>query len=725
MQCHARIALIAVSCFACFSEDPPADPNRGSAASSPNLLTQAFAAPAPGNAAELTPEVKLKLREQLAEQKRSARSGTLLLRSRGGAELVSVPTLGTRVEISVTGPQARTRVSQRFRNPGPNWAEGIYVFPLPDDAAVDHMRIRTADQVIEGLIQEKEEARKTYERAKAEGRRASLVEQERPNVFTTNVANIAPGSEVTIEIEYQQSVQLDAGESSLRFPMVVGPRYIPGEPLSEGARSSRHAGRGWSPDTDRVPDASRVTPPVRDPALGPINPVEISVDLAAGFEIDEITSPYHAIAIDVVGDVTHVRLAEGNVPADRDFVLRWTAAPGSETGAALFSESFGDDHYALVMVVPPDLSETLSEPSPREVIYVIDTSGSMSGASLEQAKQSLVLALGRLRYNDRFNVIEFNSKTTALFPSAVYADTENIARALHYVRVLKSQGGTEMLPAITLALANQYESRDFLRQVVFLTDGSIGNENEFFEAIRHDLGDSRLFTVGIGSAPNSHFMRKAAQHGRGSFIHIGKPEEVAEKMAGLFRKLESVLLRDVTLTLFDAEVVEQYPDRIPDLYAGEPIVVVLKLDEPLSGIALSGQTGDAFWQVEYDADDVRERSGVHVQWARQKIAALMDARLGMHDERILDDLRNQTVTVAQNHHLVSAYTSLVAVDVTPERYNFEKLRSHALATNLPAGWDLGAVFGMAGTATSADLHLAGGLLLIVSGWLIRKPWALK
>ena len=713
---HRRTALIAMAaalCFACAESD---EKPRNIAHDAKRL---ASALPLPAVEDALTNETKQRLREQLSEWKRSAKSGTLLLREHGAGELVAGPTLETRVEIDISGPLARSRVSQRFHNPGDDWAEGIYVFPLPDDAAVDHMRIETETKVLEGQIQEKEAARKTYERAKSEGRHASLVEQERPNVFTTHVANIAPGSEVTVEIEYQQSIQLDDGESSLRFPMVVGPRYVPGVPLSEGVGAPGDSGRGWARDTDRVPDASRVTPPVQPPGFGPINPVEISVDLAPGFEIDEITSPYHDIVTEEVAGVTRVRLAEGAVPADRDFVLRWTAAPGSEPDAAWFGETLGDDHYALVMVMPPDQSVAFTEPPPREVIFVIDTSGSMAGSSLDQAKLALVLALERLRPDDRFNVIEFNSETTVLFPVALHADSRNLRRALDYVRGLESQGGTRILPAIRVALAHQQASRGFLRQVVFLTDGSVANEQELFEAIRRDLGESRLFTVGIGSAPNSHFMRKAAQFGRGSFSHIGKPEEVSEKMEALFRKLESVVLRDITIAIPGAEILEQYPARIPDLYRGEPVVVALKLEEPLDWIAVAGRTGGEPWLIELDRDDVREGPGVHVQWARSKIAALMDARLGVHDERTLDDLREDTVDVALEHHLVSAYTSLVAVDVTPERRSYEALRSHALATNLPAGWDFGAVFGMAQTATNAGLHVAVGLLLIASACLIR------
>ncbi|MBW2401269.1 MAG: VWA domain-containing protein, partial [Deltaproteobacteria bacterium] len=193
-----------------------------------------------------------------------------------------------------------------------------------------------------------------------------------------------------------------------------------------------------------------------------------------------------------------------------------------------------------------------------------------------------------MRPDDRFNVIEFNSETTVLFPVALHADTRNLRRAIDYVRGLESQGGTRILPAIRVALAHQHASRSFLRQVVFLTDGSVANEQELFEAIRRDLGESRLFTVGIGSAPNSHFMRKAAQFGRGSFSHIGKPEEVSEKMERLFRKLESVVLRDITIEIPGAEILEQYPARISDLYLGEPIVVALKLDDAFDRLTVAG-----------------------------------------------------------------------------------------------------------------------------------------
>lgn len=709
---HPIVLLAAALAVACSdASEAPAPPAPGALAS-----RSVPAAPAPPVAVSAAAEEKL--RQELTRWTSAAKSGSLLLRA--GAELTPGPVLETDVQITVTGLLARAVVRQRFSNPGDAWAEGIYVFPLPDDAAVDHMRIYTEARVIEGQIREKQEARETYERAKQEGRRASLVEQERPNVFTTFVANIRPGSEVSVEIEYQQSVQLDQGEFSVRFPMVVGPRYIPGQPLSETADAGT-AGKGWARDSDRVPDASRVTPPVRRPERGPINPVRIRVDLAAGFEIDRLESPYHSIRVEEERERHRVELAGGPVPADRDFVLRWTPMPGEEPAAALFSEAHGDDHYALLLVTPPHQPGSQPEPPPREVVYVIDTSGSMAGDSIAQAKAALALALERLRPGDRFNVIEFNSEAKALFPGSLEASRGNVLRALASVRGMHANGGTEILPAIRLALAGQDRGQQLLRQVVFLTDGSVGNETELFEEIRDELGESRLFAIGIGSAPNTHFMRKAAQLGRGSFTHIGKPEEVAEKMTGLFRKLESVVLADIEIELPSGDVAEQIPSGISDLYLGEPVVVALKLDDPLDWVGVNGRTGNAPWRVILDGGDADERPGVHVLWARRKIGELMDARLGLRDERALGDLRDDTVAVALEHHLVSAYTSLVAVDITPERRSYEPLRSNALETNLPAGWSFESVFGMATTATAADLQIALGLLLVAAGWISRRP----
>jgi len=634
--------------------------------------------------------------------------GTLLWRTASQQAAEPAPLLATDVDLRVTGLVVRATVRQEFQNPAQAWAEGVYVFPLPADAAVDHLRMRVGDRVIEGAIRERAAAKQAYEQARQQGQRASLVEQERPNVFTTSVANIPPGAAVTIEIEYQQAVRYDAGRFHLRVPMVVGPRYIP------GTTAVGVSGTGWSPDTDEVHDASRITPPVRHPSRGPINPVTLRVALDPGVPLVGVTSSHHAIdTTAVAGGRYEVALRAGSVPADRDFELVWTPVAGAAPAAVLLTEAKGDEVYALLMVMPP--SAAAGERLPREAIFVVDHSGSMAGASMEQAKAALKLALARLGPGDRFNVIRFNHRTDGLFQEAREASPQHLALAERYVDALRADGGTEILPALVRALdGGEHPGR--VRQVIFLTDGSVGNEERLFAAIRERLGDSRLFTIGIGSAPNSHFMREASRLGRGTFTYIGDPREVQGKMTALFAKLEAPALADLRLELPGAGDAEILPAPLPDLYAGEPVVVALRTKVPPTRAVLRGRVGDTAWETEVPLHDAAAGSGLAVHWARAKIAGLLDARrAGAPDA----DVRHAVIDVALRHHLVSAYTSLVAVDVTPARPAGTPLASHALETNLPAGWEYEALFGAGQGATAASLHVALGLAALAAAATVR------
>ena len=625
--------------------------------------------------------------------------GTLFWRSAEQNTPVPAPTLETEVNIVVTGIVARASVRQSFTNPSQAWAEGIYVFPLPEDAAVDRLRMKIGDRLVEGVIQERAAAKAQYEQAKQEGRRAGLVEQERPNIFTTSVANIAPGAAISIEIEYQQTVRYDSGQYRLRFPMVVGPRYIPGSP---GAGPS--SGRGWSPDTDRVADASRITPPVEHPSRGPLNPVSLTVSLDPGVPLARLTASYHAVQTTPLADGRfRVELARGPVPADRDFELVWQPSTEAAPIATLFTERKGTDAFAILMVTPPASGAPDAPRLPREVIFVLDNSGSMHGASIEQAKAALKLALDRLQPGDTFNVIRFNHTTDAVFSTAQAATAANLATATRYVGRIKADGGTEMLPAMRLALdGGEHPGR--LRQVIFLTDGAVGNEAELFAAIHDRLGDSRLFTIGIGSAPNSHFMREAARLGRGTFTYIGSINEVREKMVALFAKLESPALTDVEIEpVASAEIV---PERIPDVYLGEPITVALRAPALPTQVVLRGRLGVQVWERALELHPAGEGAGLSSHWASAKIATLLDGRRTGTAE---DEIRRSVLDLALTFHLVSPYTSLVAVDVTPVRPGDQSLESHALETNLPDGWDYTAVFGLGQGATDAPVHLIIGL----------------
>jgi Ca-activated chloride channel family protein len=567
--------------------------------------------------------------------------------------------------------------------------------------------MRVGDRLIEGQIREREAAKAAYTQAKQQGQRTSLVEQERPNVFTTSLANIPPGATITVEIEYQQTVHYDAGQFRLRFPMVVGPRYEPRTVIGASGAGDAPDSDGAA-DPDEAPGASRISPPVVSPDQGPINPVRLRVELDPGVPLAAVESPYHTIHTAPAGDGRYeITLAEQTVPADRDFELVWRPVAGAAPTAALLVEAHGEHLYALLMVMPPAAGERVRVP--REVTFVLDNSGSMAGASITQARAALTLALNRLTPADTFNVIRFNHRTDSLFPAPQPASGANVRAAERYVAAIRAEGGTEMLPALERAL-DATDGGGRLRQVIFLTDGAVGNELRLFATIRERLGDRRLFTIGIGSVPNSHFMREAARLGRGTFTYIGSPDEVQAKMVALFRKVESPAVADITLELGggDAEVL---PTPIPDLYQDEPVVVALRARTLPAFVTVRGRSGSTAWTREVPIHTAREGAGLSTLWARRKIAALLDQRsVDGGDEA----MRKAVIDVALAHHLVSRYTSLVAVDVTPVRPADAALSSHALATNLPHGWDYAAVSGAGQGATPGALHLILGLAALLA-----------
>ena len=635
--------------------------------------------------------------------------GMLYLEDATGGRTPS-PLVFTDVHMDVTGMIARVRVQQRFVNPTADWREGVYVFPLPEQAAVDHLHMQVGERVLDGLIKERGEARRTYEAAKTDGRKTTLVEQERPNLFTTSVANIGPAEEVTVAIEYQQTLRYDEGTFRLRFPLAVTPRYIPGAPVAGGT------GLGWSPATQQVMDADRITPPVVARSEGYVNPVRIEVELNAGVPLAKLASTYHAMNVEDRGDHRfRLTLADGPVPAARDFELAWTPDTGNAPAAALFTETKGGKTYALLMALPPAAPATDAARPPREVTYVIDTSGSMEGVSIAQAREALALALDRMQPGDRFNVIEFNSVSNSLFAAPLPVDPETMGRARRFVANLRARGGTEMLPALEVALAGP-RTASMMRQVVFLTDGAVGNEDAILRFVGENIGDRRLFTVGIGPAPNGFFMTKAAQFGRGTYTYIGDVREVREKMGALFRKLESPALTDIAVDWpAGADV---WPRAVPDLYAGEPVVVSAQYNANAGtgAVTLSGRRDGAPWHAAMPSASVADAPGVAVRWARAKIDALLDAGRGGAAEA---DTRGAVLDLALTHHLVSRYTSLVAVDVTPTAPAGTTPVTSALPGNIPDG--LTGFDALPRTATPAPLLLVlgGATLLVVAALALR------
>jgi Ca-activated chloride channel family protein len=656
----------------------------GAAMGEPGGAPSSAAMPAPA-AQPTSPAAALTLRRVRPGE---MRSGALLLAA-GDGTFVEAPRLGADYDVTVSGPTARARVTQMFRNPGATHVEAVYVYPLPEGAAVDSLKMVIGDRVVVGAIKERQEAKAIYEAAKVEGRKAALVEQERPNIFTNSVANIGPGETVVVQIEYQEPVRRVGSEFSLRVPLVTGPRYNP-RPLAQVVDMGRG---GWGQAiVDPVPDRARIEPAYLDPReAAPTNPVTIRIRLAAGFPLGEVKSRHHTVTSEAAGeDARIVTLAAGAVPADRDFELTWTAADARAPAVGLFRESVAGSDYVLAFVTPPAV-EVAAEKNPREVILVIDNSGSMGGTSIVQAKASLAYALKRLGRDDRFNVIRFNHTMEQLFPQAVAADPSNLARAAAWVDALQATGGTEMLPALEAALIDHAPGNSrHLRQVVFLTDGAIGNEQQLLDAIAARIGRSRVFTVGIGSAPNSFLMTRAAELGRGTFTHIGAVGEVEERMKSLFERLESPAVTGIAASFGD-NAADQAPAILPDLYRGEPLVLAARLARPGGTLEIKGMIGEQPWVVTLPLSGAAEGKGISKVWARRRIA---DAEVAKLLRKLTPaDADKAILALALEHHLVSRLTSLVAVDQVIAREPGQPLKRADIPLNLPAGWDFEKVFG--------------------------------
>ncbi len=574
------------------------------------------------------------------------------------------------------------------------------MLPLPDEAAVDILEISIGDRVIVGEIREKAEARKLYQAAKKSGKHTGLVEAKRPNLFSVSVANIPPGEEVLVRIGYLQTLKYDDGSYSLRFPLTLTPRHEPSGSNGLPAEATRYA----SFRDANAESAGEET-------------VSIRALIDAGVALDRIESPFHDIIVNVSGfDATgtsyEVTLANRQVRPDHDFQLTWTTTPGAQPGVSMFTEQYNGETYALMMFMPPD--EQLEVNQPRELIFVIDTSGSMGGASIRQATVALHMALDWLTTIDRFNVIEFNSVTRSLFLHPAEATMANIRKAHRFVGQLRANGGTDMAPALMRALANP-PADEFLRQVVFVTDGSVGNEEQLFRLVAENLASSRLFTVGIGSAPNDYFMRKAAQFGRGTYTFIGAQEQVGERMGDLFTRLRKPVLTDIDIQWPDATALKTWPERVPDLYAGEPVVVTAKLDKHHRQLMVTGKSNNGYWSRQPGIDLQRNHDGVATLWARRQIESLMDQQFLGADPVMV---RKAVLRLALEHRIVSRYTSLVAVEQMPLRPVHLDLRTQRFANLKPAGTVQ--TIGMPATATASRLNLWLGASLLLVALLIES-----
>jgi len=420
-----------------------------------------------------------------------------------------LPLVASAMRVTVRGPIAQVEVTQTYANPSDHPIELVYVFPMHEDSAVGAMTMHVGRRVIRAQIKRRDEARAAYEGARKAGQTAALLEQERPNVFTQSVANVMPGEAIAIELVYDVLLDPDGDVYELALPTVVGPRYVPGVALDAPA-----AGTGVRADTDRVPDASRITPQAAPPGKLTGNTVTLALDVDAGLPITELASPTHRITTTTLAaDHVQVALADADLVADRDFVLRWRVAVTTPPPATRAHKVAGRGH--LARIGQPPVVDAGTAP-PRELVFVVDTSGSMTGEPLALAKRGMRFALDHLRPEDTFRIMNFSTTVQGFEDGrALTATRDHVRAGLSYVNGIDAGGGTEMLEGIVAALSDRpRDGRS--RFVVFMTDGYIGNENEIFAAVdAHRDARTHLFAFGVGSAVNRHLLDGLASHGNG------------------------------------------------------------------------------------------------------------------------------------------------------------------------------------------------------------------
>jgi len=657
-------------------------------------------------------------------------TGTLY-RSLPGKQL-PLPCARMDIDLTVTGVMVHGEVTQEFFNPMDETIEVIYVFPLPDRAAVSHMEMRIGDRRIIAKVQERKEAARTYDRARQSGRRAALLDQDRPNLFRISAANIGPRESIEVLLHYNEELIPIDGLYRLNFPLTFTPRFIPYEqgegcewPIPSGERTSR-----WVRST--VPDAARITPPFirTDDVRGMRARVRVAVK--SGVDLRDLESPSHDIRI-TRDDGRHlVNTEEELVPTDRDFILTWRLAPGEELQAALLTEEREDDTYGLLLLVPPVAGQDAANGHLTETLYVVDISGSMQGPSIDQAREALLVALDRMRPGDRFNLMAFNNSSTLFRRDMQSADDRGAREAArHWVQGLKADNGPMILPALQRAMALM-SSADTLhaRRIVLLTDAAVGNDQALLTEVSRGLGAVRLHVLGIGRAPNQYLARKLAMVGGGLIAFVADLRGAENEVDRFLARINRPVLTDLRLAGRGMATWELYPPRLPDLYSGEPLVVWFRVPSSaadrnvdpadLRSITLRGRVGGGDFSLQIPAPDVsRRETGIAVRCARARIASLTDRII---DGAPKDAIKAQVIPIAKAFNLVTQCTSMVAVEEKPSATGV--CRTVRMPNTLPSGSHL---LGLPSGATSGPLRAAAGLvlgsvglLLLIGYWHLRR-----
>lgn len=599
----------------------------------------------------------------------------------------------TAVKAEISGFVSRVRVRQIFHNPLDTKIEAVYVFPLPQEAAVDSMVMRVGDRRIVGQIKPREEARALYEAARTAGQVASLLDQERPNIFTQSVANIEPGAQVVIEISYVEMLKYEEGFFEFGFPMVVGPRYMPGSPLGK-------RGTGWAPDTTQVHDASKISPPVAPPGTRTGHDISVTVHIDAGMELFEVESVLHEIQIKRKGSQqATVTLTHKQEIPNKDFILRYRTATEAIGDAFLLHRDERGIFFTLVLQPPQRVRP--EQARPKELIFVIDRSGSMSGFPIEKAKETMRLAIERMHPYDTFNLLSFAGGTGRCFPQPVPNTPQNRAIALRYLADLYGSGGTEMMPAILEALGGLPDP-ERVRIVAFMTDGYIGNDFAIIDAVRKYAGTARVFAFGIGNAVNRFLLDGMAHAGRGAVEYVTLQSQGAGAAQRFYERIHAPVLTDIAIDWGTLPVTEVYPKQFPDLFSNRPLLIHGRLTHLAAGtIRLRGQTGTGAFDRQIPINPLAESSAhdtLASLWARAKIQELMmQDYAALQSGNVSEEMRRTIIALGVEFRLMTQFTSFVAVEEMRITVGGEPV-TIAVPVEIPEGVSYKGIFGRATAA---------------------------
>ncbi|NVB37749.1 TonB family protein [Pseudenhygromyxa sp. WMMC2535] len=583
---------------------------------------------------------------------------------RRAGKILALPLQHTSFDTVVVGTVAETEIVQTFANPLEDPIEAVYLFPLHEHAAVDDYWMTIGERTIRGQMKTREDARETYDAAKRDGRAAGLLEQQRPNSFTQSIANIPPGESIEITMHLVQPLEQVDGRYSLVLPTVVGPRFVPGTP-SAGAQ----AGPGPALDTKQVPDASAITAPLMPEGMTSCADLEVHVALESGLRPYGLRSRFHDVDIQRDGDRAFIQLdadSEGApVVANRDFILSWDLGRAQPKAAIVAQpDADGQGGYFTLTVQPP--KQVADEQAvARELVFVVDNSGSMGGQPMATAKALMRKALAGMRPGDTFTVLRFSEAASGLSDDLLAATPENVARGLDYVDGMRGMGGTQMTEGIRAALSVPHDP-DRLRVVMFLTDGYIGNEAEIFRLVDKQIGDARLFSLGVGSAPNRYLLEGMASVGRGAVTYAGTDEDIEPVVERFYERVATPVLTDVEIDWQGLAVSEVLPGKIPDLFAGQPITVFGRYQgAPAGDIVIKarakGQTIEL--PARFDLAKAEDVEGVSSVWARGKIDALSSYPHRADSWSEADpETKQAIIDIALQHRVMTEFTSFVAVD---------------------------------------------------------------